>query len=163
VILLALSWRAGLLSTLQRRWRWLIIYAVAEIAIPFPLIAAGEVHVASSLAAILIASVPLIGAVLAVRFDHAERPTRTRAIGLGIGFAGVIALVGVDIAGRGSELLGAGAILIAAVGYSIGPMVVKHRLGGLTCRRVRRPRVPGRRSRRSACSARRWRSSYSRS
>ncbi len=88
-------------------------------------------HVASSLAAILIAAVPLIGAVLALRFDHAERPTRTRAIGLGIGFAGVIALVGVDIAGSGSELLGAGAILIAAVGYSIGPMVVKHRLGGL--------------------------------
>jgi len=104
---------------------------VAEISIPFPLIAAGEVHVASSLAAILIAAVPLIGAVLAVRFDHAERPTRTRAIGLGIGFAGVIALVGVDIAGRSSELLGAGAILIAAVGYAIGPMVVKHRLGGL--------------------------------
>ncbi len=113
------------------RWRWLIVYAVAEIAIPFPLIAAGEVHVASSLAAILIAAVPLIGAVLALRFDHAERPTRIRAIGLGIGFAGVIALVGVDIAGNGSELLGAGAILIAAVGYSIGPMLVKHRLGGL--------------------------------
>jgi drug/metabolite transporter (DMT)-like permease len=43
----------------------------------------------------------------------------------------VIALVGVDIAGNGSELLGAGAILIAAVGYSIGPMIVKHQLGGL--------------------------------
>ena len=131
VILLALSWRAGLLGTLHGRWRWLIVYAVVEISIPFPLIAAGEVHVASSLAAILIAAVPLIGAVLAMRFDHAERPTRTRAIGLGIGFAGVIALVGVDIAGNGSELLGAAAILVAAVGYSIGPMVVKHRLGGL--------------------------------
>jgi drug/metabolite transporter (DMT)-like permease len=130
-ILLALSWRAGLLGTVAGRWRWLVAYAVVEIAIPFPLIAAGEVHVASSLAAILIAAVPLIGAVLALRFDHAERPTPTRAVGLGIGFAGVIALVGVDIAGSGSELLGAGAILIAAVGYSIGPMVVKHRLGGL--------------------------------
>jgi drug/metabolite transporter (DMT)-like permease len=131
VILLALSWRAGLLGTVSGRWRWLIVYAVAEIAIPFPLIAAGEVHVASSLAAILIAAVPLIGAVLAMRFDQAERPTRVRAIGLWIGFLGVIALVGVDIAGRGSELLGAGAILIAAVGYAIGPMIVKHRLGGL--------------------------------
>jgi drug/metabolite transporter (DMT)-like permease len=131
VILLVLSWRAGLLGTLHGRWRWLIVYAVAEISIPFPLIAAGEVHVASSLTAILIAAVPLIGAVLAVRFDHAERPTRTRAVGLGIGFAGVLALVGVDIAGRGSELLGAGAILVAAVGYAIGPMIVKHRLGGL--------------------------------
>ena len=131
VLLLALSWRAGLLRSVRGRWRWLAVYAVVEISIPFPLIAAGEVHVASSLAAILIAAVPLIGAVLAIRFDHSERPTRTRAIGLVIGFAGVIALVGVDVAGSSSELVGAGAILIAAVGYSIGPMVVKHRLGGL--------------------------------
>jgi drug/metabolite transporter (DMT)-like permease len=131
VLLLVLSWRAGLLGSVRGRWRWLAVYAVVEISIPFPLIAAGEVHVASSLAAILIAAVPLIGAVLALRFDHAERPTRSRAVGLAIGFAGVIALVGVDIAGSGSELVGAGAILVAAVGYAIGPMVVKHRLGGL--------------------------------
>jgi drug/metabolite transporter (DMT)-like permease len=131
VLLMALSWRAGLLGSVRGRWWWLAVYAVVEISIPFPLIAAGEVHVASSLAAILIAAVPLIGAVLALRFDHAERPTRTRALGLGIGFAGVIALVGVDVAGSSSELVGAGAILLAAVGYAIGPMVVKHRLGGL--------------------------------
>jgi drug/metabolite transporter (DMT)-like permease len=87
--------------------------------------------VASSLAAIIIASVPLIGAVLALRFDHSERPTATRAVGLAVGFSGVIALVGIDVAGNGSELLGALAILVAAVGYSIGPMLVKHRLAGL--------------------------------
>ena len=130
-LLLALSWRAGLLGSVRGRWRWLIAYAIVEISIPFPLIAAGEVHVASSLTAILIASVPLIGAVLAIRFDHSERPTRSRAVGLAVGFLGVIALVGVEIAGNGPELLGACLILIAAVGYAIGPMLVKHRLGGL--------------------------------
>src|ERR1700689_4113738 len=56
VILLVLSWRAGLLGRLSGRWGWLTAYALAEIAIPFPLIAAGEVHVGSSLAAILIAA-----------------------------------------------------------------------------------------------------------
>jgi drug/metabolite transporter (DMT)-like permease len=128
VLLMALAWRAGTLPALRGRWRWLLAYAVAEISIPFPLIAAGEVHVASSLAAIIIAAVPLIGAVLALRFDHAERPTPLRALGLVIGFSGVITLVGVDVAGNGPELLGAGAILVAAVGYAIGPMLVKHRL-----------------------------------
>jgi drug/metabolite transporter (DMT)-like permease len=83
------------------------------------------------LAAIIIAAVPLIGAVLALRFDHSERPTPQRALGLAIGFSGVIALVGLDVAGHSDELLGAGAILVAAVGYAIGPMLVKHRLGGL--------------------------------
>ncbi|MBV9817525.1 MAG: DMT family transporter [Solirubrobacterales bacterium] len=131
VLLLALAGRAGTLGSLRGRWPWLVAYAVAEISIPFPLIAAGEVHVASSLAAIIIAAVPLIGALLALRFDASERPTPLRATGLALGFSGVIALVGIDVAGSGAELLGAGAILIGAVGYAIGPMLVKHRLGGL--------------------------------
>ena len=131
VILVTLAWRAGTLSHTRGLWRWLIAYAIAEVSIPFPLIAFGEQHVASSLAAIVIAAVPLIGAVLAMRFDHSEKPTRLRAFGLLIGFAGVIALVGIDVAGKPDELLGTGAILVAAVGYSIGPMIIKHRLAGL--------------------------------
>jgi drug/metabolite transporter (DMT)-like permease len=131
VVLLGLAWRAGVLPTIRGRGRWVIAYAVAEISLPFPLIAAGEVHVASSLAAIIIAAVPLVGALLAMRFDHSERPTPIRALGLALGFGGVIVLVGVDVAGNAKELLGAAAILLAAVGYAIGPMVIKHRLTGL--------------------------------
>jgi drug/metabolite transporter (DMT)-like permease len=131
VVLLGLAWRAGTLSTLRGRGRWLLAYAVAEISLPFPLIAAGEVHVASSLAAIIIAAVPLVGALLAIRFDAAELPTPIRALGLVVGFGGVVLLVGVDVAGNARELLGAGAILLAAVGYAIGPMVIKHRLASL--------------------------------
>jgi len=128
LILCAISWRLGLLGSLRGRWRVLALYAVLEIAIPFPLIAAGEQWVASSLAAILIASVPLIVAVLALRIDHSERATGTRLVGLFVGFAGVIALVGLDVAGNSAELVGAAAILVAAVGYAIGPMVLKLRL-----------------------------------
>ncbi|HXD60265.1 MAG TPA: DMT family transporter [Thermoleophilaceae bacterium] len=128
VVLLALAWRAGTLPSLRGRVRWLLAYAVAEISIPFPLIALGEQRVASSLTAILIASVPLIIALLALRFDPAERATGMRLFGLLLGFGGVIALMGLDISGDTGELLGALAILGAAVGYAIGPLVLKHRL-----------------------------------
>jgi drug/metabolite transporter (DMT)-like permease len=131
VVLLALAWRAGVLGGLRSRWRWLLAFAVAEIAIPFPMLAIGEERVPSSLAAIMVATVPLIGAVLAMRFDHSERPTPVRAVGLAIGFTGVIALVGIDVAGRRGELLGIGAIMVTATGYAIGPMLIKHRLAGL--------------------------------
>jgi drug/metabolite transporter (DMT)-like permease len=131
VVLLALSWRAGVLTGLRNRWPWLLAYAVAEVSIPFPMLAAGEERISSSLAAIIVASVPLIGAVLALRFDHSEKPTPVRALGLLIGFGGVIALVGLDVAGRERELIGAGEVLLVATGYAIGPMLVKHRLGGL--------------------------------
>ena len=37
-LLLAISWRAGVLGQLRGRWRWIAAYAVIEIALPFPLI-----------------------------------------------------------------------------------------------------------------------------
>ena len=56
LLLGAICWRLGLLSGLRGHWRVLGVYAVIEIALPFPLIAAGEQEVSSSLTAILIAS-----------------------------------------------------------------------------------------------------------
>ena len=132
VLLGALSWRE--MAALRAEWRWIVAFAVAEISIPFPLIAAGEVHVASSLAAIIIASLPLIVTVLSLRFDPSERPTPLRAAGLAIGFTGVIALVGLDVSGSGAELLGALAIFVGAIGYAIGPMIVKLGMAGLDSR-----------------------------
>ena len=107
------------------------MFGIVEIAIPFPLIAAGEQHVASSLAAIIIAAAPLFVAVLALRFDDSERVNGPRLAGLVIGLAGVVALVGIDVAGDSDELVGALAILAAALCYAIGPMVLKRHLSDL--------------------------------
>jgi drug/metabolite transporter (DMT)-like permease len=134
VILLALAGRAGVLPTVRGHWRWLAIYGLIEIAIPFPLIAAGEQHVSSSLAAILIAAVPLFVALLAIRFDHAERATGSRLAGLLIGLTGVVVLMGIDVAGQRDEMLGAAAILVAALGYAAAPMVLKRKFGHLDSR-----------------------------
>jgi len=118
----------GTFAGVRSRLRWLVAFAVLEIAIPFPLIAAGERHVASSLAAIIVAAVPLIIALLALPFEPSERVDRRRLLGLLVGFAGVVMLVGVDVGGNGPELLGAGAILLAAVGYACGPMILNRHL-----------------------------------
>jgi len=128
LVLLPIAWRTGALRGLPLRW--LTAFALFEITIPFPLIAFGEQRVSSSLAAILIAAVPLVVAFLALRFDRAEQPTRTRFIGMLIGLGGVAALVGIDIGGRGSELLGAAAVLAATFGYACGPLIVKRHLSG---------------------------------
>jgi drug/metabolite transporter (DMT)-like permease len=128
VVLAVMASRAGTFAGLRAHLRWLVAFAVLEIAIPFPLIAAGERYVASSLAAIIVAAVPLIIALLALRFEPSERVDRRRMVGLLVGFAGVIALVGIDVAGNADELLGAGAILLAAVGYACGPMILNRHL-----------------------------------
>jgi drug/metabolite transporter (DMT)-like permease len=130
-VLCALATRAGLLGGLRGRGRWLAAYAVVEVSIPFPLIAAGEQHIDSSLAAIIIAAAPLLVAVLALRFDHSERVAGRRLAGLVIGFSGVVALVGIDVAGRADELLGALAVLAAALCYAAGPMILRRHLADL--------------------------------
>ena len=120
-----------MLASLRGHWPWLAVYALVEITIPFPLIAAGEQHVTSSLAAILIAAVPLFVALLAIRFDQAERASGRRLVGLLIGLSGVVVLMGIDVAGKPDELLGAAAILVAAFGYAVGPMVLKRKFAQL--------------------------------
>ena len=127
-LLFALVPRQGLEMLRNGPRLWILIYAIVEMVGPFPLIAAGEQHVDSSIAAIVIATVPLIIALFALRFDHTERPTRTRMLGMLIGLAGVMALVGIDLSGETSELLGAGAVMLAAVGYAAGPMIIKRHL-----------------------------------
>jgi drug/metabolite transporter (DMT)-like permease len=127
-VLLPIAWKLGALRGLRERWRILTVFAAVEMAVPWPLLGFGEVHISSSLAAILVATVPLFVALLATRFDHSERPTVTRLVGMLIGLVGVVALVGIDIGGKGDELLGALAILLVAFLYAIGPMIVKRRL-----------------------------------
>jgi drug/metabolite transporter (DMT)-like permease len=126
-VLFPLVLRAGSLRSLQGRWLWVWAYALAEIALPFLLIPVGERRIASSLSAIVIATTPLMVALLTLWLDPAERPTRTRLAGLLIGFAGVVVFMGVDVAGRPGELLGAVVTLFAAAGYATGPMVLKLR------------------------------------
>jgi drug/metabolite transporter (DMT)-like permease len=128
VVLLSLASRAGTLAPLRGRMRWVALYGIVEIALPFPLIAFGEQRMPSSLAAILIASVPLMIAVLSLRFAGAERPTAIRMAGLLIGFAGVVTLVGVDVSNRPGELPGVLAVLGAAAGYAVGPLVLERHL-----------------------------------
>ncbi|WP_205696152.1 DMT family transporter [Conexibacter sp. SYSU D00693] len=131
VVLAPLAWRAGALRGLRPHTRAIVVYALFEVVVPFPLISFGEQRIASSLAAILIAALPLVIALIALRVDPEERPTPRRLAGLVVGLAGVVLLVGVDVAGSADELVGALAVLVATVGYAIGPMVVKRHLGHL--------------------------------
>jgi drug/metabolite transporter (DMT)-like permease len=130
-VLLVLAKRAGVLPALRGRWWFIAAYGVIEVAIPFPLIATGEQHIASSLTAIIIASVPLIVALLALKFDRSERVSGTRLAGLLIGLLGVVLLVGLETSGSTTALLAAGAVLIAAFGYACGPLILKRRLADL--------------------------------
>jgi drug/metabolite transporter (DMT)-like permease len=130
-ILLPIASHQGALRGLWDR-RWLLVaFGLIEIAIPFTLIPLGERHISSSLAAILIAAVPLTVAILAVKFAPEERVHGIRLAGLFVGLIGVVLLLGIDVAGKSDELLGALCILGATLGYAAGPMLANKTLSDL--------------------------------
>ena len=77
-----------------------------QIAGPFLLIGLGEEHVTSSLAGILVSAVPIFTALLALRFDAAERARGWALVGIVIGIGGVALLFGVDLTGGTAAVLG---------------------------------------------------------
>ena len=127
-VLLLLAARGGALDQLRGHWRALIAYAILELAIPLPLIATGERHIASSLAAIVVATVPLLVALLALKLDRTQKVTGRRLLGLCIGLVGVALLVGVNASGNATALLSVGAVFLAAVGYAAGPLILNRYL-----------------------------------
>src|SRR5882724_3599662 len=59
---------------------------------------------------------------------RAPRSVGPRLLGLVIGLGGVVALLGIDVAGRREELLGAALVLVATLGYAAAPIIVSRRL-----------------------------------
>lgn len=126
---LPLAIRRRALRALGDRAGAILGYTACEIAVPFVLIAMGERYISSSLTAILISTMPLMVALLSL--GKGERLAPTRVLGLLLGLAGVVALLGIDVAGRPSELLGAGLVLVSTLGYAIAPILVSRRLADL--------------------------------
>lgn len=101
-------------------WGRMVFLGVIGNSLPFFLIGWGEQFTPSNLAAILMATIPSFVIVLAHFFTHDEPMTLGKALGCILGFAGVIALIGVDaLKGLGDVVIGQTAILAGAFSYSL--------------------------------------------
>jgi drug/metabolite transporter (DMT)-like permease len=128
-ILLPIALTRTDLRPVLARWRWVVVFAAVEIAIPWVALGSAEQHISSSLAALLIAGVPLVGAVIALLTGGADRFGRAGVLGLLIGLVGVAAIVGADLGS--SDLTALAQVGIVVVGYAIGPAILARRLDGL--------------------------------
>jgi drug/metabolite transporter (DMT)-like permease len=123
-------WR-GQLRGMFRHWRLILAFALVELVGPFYLIALGERWVSSSLAGILLAGVPLIVVIVAPLLGVHERIGVRRVIGLATGLLGVVALLGLDTIQNPHGWAGAACILLSAVGYAVGPLIIQKHLAGV--------------------------------
>jgi drug/metabolite transporter (DMT)-like permease len=112
-----------------RRWRPVLAFAAIEIAVPWVLLNDAEQKISSSLAALLIAGVPLIGVVIARTTGARERMGAENLVGLFVGVAGVAAIVGVNVEAAGvAPIVEMGGV---AVCYAVGPVILQRWLGGV--------------------------------
>jgi drug/metabolite transporter (DMT)-like permease len=128
VLLLPLAAARGQLRPLLPKWRPLLVYTVAELAVPWLLLSSAERRLSSSLSGLLIAAVPLVGALLGW-LTGGERLGPRRILGLAVGLAGVAALVGLDL-GRG-DAAALAQMAVVAIGYALGPFILARHLSDL--------------------------------
>ncbi len=109
-------------------WRAFVLIGIFGGALPFTCMTLGQTYIESSLASILITSMPLFTLVLAHFFTD-DRASRRKLAGVLIGFVGILLLLGpAALEGRKSSLLGQALYLGAALSYALMGVLIR-RLG----------------------------------
>ncbi len=130
---LLLPWtiRRGGLRAALGQWRWVLLFTVLEMTVPWLLLSYAEQSLSSSLTGLLVATVPFVAALAGRLAGEEERLTPVRMTGMGLGVVGIAVLLGLDL--EGTQLLPVLAVGLVAVGYATAPLVVSRKL----------PEVPG--------------------
>jgi drug/metabolite transporter (DMT)-like permease len=135
VFLLPLLVLRGQVAQLRQHWKPIFVIGMLNSGIPFVCFAFALLSITTGLSAILNATVPLFGALVAW-FWLKDRPTASRLLGLAIGFAGV-ALLAWDKASFKSNAEGIApawgvlACLFATLCYGFAANAAKRYLSGL--------------------------------
>ncbi len=128
LILLPIAWHRGALRALATHKAAVLAFSLVEFTIPFCLISMGERWIASSVTAILIATVPLIIAFISRFFGLHERLGAVRLTGLLVGLVGVVALVGLGTLSGPLAWAGVGCVVISTICYAIGALIIQRYL-----------------------------------
>lgn len=135
LFLLPIVWMRGLLPELHKNWRRVFVIGMLNSGIPFACFSFALLSITTGLSAILNATVPMFGALVAWLWLK-DKPTSSRVLGLVIGFAGV-AMLAWDKATFKPDASGIApgwavlACLLACVCYGISASYTKRYLGGL--------------------------------
>ena len=107
-----------------------LVLGIVNSALPFTLIAWGETHIDSGIAAIANAPVPIFVALLALRFRPSERVAGLRLVGVVLGFVGVAVLAGLNPEGGWWAVAGTLAVVAASLCYASANLYTQAHLAG---------------------------------
>jgi drug/metabolite transporter (DMT)-like permease len=119
ILWIALHMTGGALPRDVRSWTMLTVVGALNCALPFALFFWGQQYLDSGYAAILNATTPLWGVIVAHMMTSDEKLTPARIIGVMVGLVGIIVMVGRDaLGGLTDNLLAQLACLISTLFYS---------------------------------------------
>ncbi|TCO49769.1 DMT family transporter [Actinocrispum wychmicini] len=123
-ILVPIAIRKVRWDALRKHWPWVLAFAVLEVVGPWALLSDAEHNLSSSMAGLLIAAVPIIGAVV-VGF-LGERLGVKQWAGLAVGFGGVALLAAPNL--HGGDAWSIVEVLLTAIGYAVAPVIADRKL-----------------------------------
>ena len=108
--------------------KFVAFYAVLEMIIPWILIGTAEQKISSGLAGLLIASVPIWSNIITYLQGDKEALKANRVLGIGIGFIGVVLIVGIETLTGSSDPLSILMVIVAAIGYAYAIIMIRNKL-----------------------------------
>lgn len=129
LVLLPIVIQRGMLRKTLQAWPWVLAFAMLEMVGPWWLITEAEREISSSLAGLLVTTVPFIAAFLVGLLGDKSAWHPKTVLGLIAGFAGVIALVGIDVLSGEVGFVPVLMVLGSAVGYAVAPIVANRTPG----------------------------------
>ena len=128
LVLLPIAIARGALKPALKAWPYVVLFAVTEMVFPWAFITQAQNTVSSSLAGLLITTVPFIAAFIIGLLGDKSAWHPLTVTGLIIGFSGVTALLGIDAFSGRIEVIPVLMLLGAATGYAIAPILADRKL-----------------------------------
>ncbi|MDE2387001.1 MAG: DMT family transporter [Actinomycetales bacterium] len=128
LVLVPLALYRKTLMVAVREWRWVLVFAALEMIGPWWLITEAERHIDSGLAGLLVATVPFFSLPIAYFLGDKSVVHPKTLFGVGIGFTGLILLVGIDSFSGHIDPLYVGFMVLSAIGYAVAPAVAAHKI-----------------------------------
>ena len=113
-------------------WKYIAVYALFEMAIPWILIGTAEQSITSGLAGLLVASVPIFSTLIASRNGDKTVWQPRRLIGIAVGFLGVFLLVGIESITGSSDPIAILMMLGASLGYAYAVIYITRKMPGVS-------------------------------
>jgi drug/metabolite transporter (DMT)-like permease len=127
-ILIPLAIKDRSIFAALRGGKFVAFYALLEMVIPWILIGTAEQRISSGLAGLLIASVPIWSNLITYFQGDQEALEKNRILGIGVGFIGVVLIVGIESLTGSSDPLSIVMVIVAAIAYAYAIIMIRQKL-----------------------------------